>query len=369
MKLCCFFNYGPHYREAIYHEIDNNFDTQFYFGKEVIEGEKCGIKKLDYSIFKKKPIEFKNKIILKHFVWRTKAWYLALKKYDTYIITGDFVYSYIPLLIFSKLLGKKVYGWGHGEKNRNSKIQFLIDFLYKSLDGFFVYSEGGKKRLTELGYDGNKLHVIYNSLSTKINPTNYASLRSDIYVKHFRNNFPVFAFIGRLTPIKNLGKIIDSVKSLNDKGQPCNLILIGEGSEKKKLIEQVMATGLESRVWFYGPCYNEKVNGELLYNADLCICPGNVGLTALHAMSYGLPVLSQNNFETQMPEYETIVPNKTGNLFEDGNFDDMLSKLSSWLTDHKSDRDLIRKNCYEMINNKWNASAQIEIIKKVLNNG
>ena len=203
MKLCCFFNYAPHYRQSIYKEIDDNFDTQFYFGDEVIDGEQSGIKKLDYSIFKKEPISFKNKILFRHFLWRTKAWRLAFKKYDTFIITGDFVYSYIPFLIFSKLLGKKVYGWGHGEKKKNPKIQFLFTFLYYLLDGFFVYSEGGKKRLMELGYNEKKLHVIYNSLSSRKNVSHPFAEKSDIYIKHFGNSYPVLAFIGRLTAVKN----------------------------------------------------------------------------------------------------------------------------------------------------------------------
>ena len=85
-------------------------------------------------------------------------------------------------------------------------------------------------------------------------------------------------------------------------------------------------------------------------------------------MSYGLPVITQDNFETQMPEYETIVPGETGILFEDGNFKDMQSKISFWLNEHKNDREIIRRNCMEIINKKWNATNQIEIIKGVLNN-
>ena len=36
-KICCFFNYPPHYRYAIYKAIDNTFDCDFYFGDDVFQ--------------------------------------------------------------------------------------------------------------------------------------------------------------------------------------------------------------------------------------------------------------------------------------------------------------------------------------------
>lgn len=366
MRLCCFFNYAPLYRESIYRKIDETFDSQFYFGRQVCEGEISDIAKLDYSIFKKKPIEFKNKFLLKRFAFRTKAWKLAFSPYDTFLITGDFVFSYIPFLIFARLLGKRVYGWNHGIKSWGRTYKLFNKFLYGILTGFFTYGEGGKKRLIELGVNPSKIFVIYNSLTENVNPNENELLKSNIYRNHFGNEYPVLLFVGRLTPQKRLDKLIDMLHTLHRKDNKCNLVFIGTGIEAQKLKEMVDSYGLNDYVWFYGECYDESQNSKLLYNADLCISPGNVGLTALHAMSYGLPVISHNNFETQMPEYETILIGRTGDLFEEGNYDEMTKKVFSWLTIHSKDREQIQKNCYDMINGKWNSHNQIEILKKVL---
>lgn len=59
------------------------------------------------------------------------------------------------------------------------------------------------------------------------------------------------------------------------------------------------------------------VNAELIYNADLCVAPGNIGLTAMHAMMFGCPCISHNDFSWQMPEFEAIVPYKTGNFLKE----------------------------------------------------
>ena len=42
------------------------------------------------------------------------------------------------------------------------------------------------------------------------------------------------------------------------------------------------------------------------------VSPGNVGLTAIHSLSYGTPVLTHNNFNNQMPEVESIQPGFNG---------------------------------------------------------
>jgi hypothetical protein len=31
-KICCIFNIGPHYRSAIYRQMAENLDCDFYFG-------------------------------------------------------------------------------------------------------------------------------------------------------------------------------------------------------------------------------------------------------------------------------------------------------------------------------------------------
>lgn len=365
MKLCCYFNYAPLYRESIYRKIDEAFDTQFYFGREVYEqGRKSEIAKLDYSIFKKEPIEFENKTLLRKFAWRTKSAFLALKEFDTFLITGDFVFSYLPLLLLCRLSGKRVYGWGHGIKTRKGKMHIFNDFLYRNLTGFFAYGEGGKKRLMELGYDAEKIHVIYNSLNGHID--NFIDLSSSIYTHHFGNSYPIILFIGRLTPQKQLDWLIRAHSDLNHSGLKCNLMIIGDGAKRKELITLAESEGYSHLVWFYGKCYDDKLNSEFIYNADVCVSPGNVGLTSLHAMEFGTPVISHDDFETQMPEYEVIIPNKTGALYKKGDFLDFCLSIKTWLRYAEGRREDIRKNCYSMINGKWNSDNQIRILKEVL---
>ena len=364
MKLCCFFNYAPHYRESIYKAIDETFDTQFYFGREVEYNKNSGIKKLDYTVFKRAPIEFENKIILKKFLWRTKLIPLAFKNFDSYLLTGDLSFSYIPFLLICRILGKKVYGWGHGPKTKDGKVTPIFWWFIKKLTGFFSYGENGRQRMIALGYPKDKVHVIYNSLNSNIFPNR--SLLSNIYIDKFGNHNPTIIFIGRLISDKRIDKLIELLKKLYINNKPCNLVIVGNGPSKEELLNISDQNGLNDRIWFYGACYDDNINSKLLYNADLCITPGNVGLTALHSLTFGTPVISHNCFDCQGPEYEAIQPYKTGLLFEKDNYDDCYAKTCEWLEFAKGRREEIRRNCYDMINGKWNSRNQIKILKRVL---
>ena len=123
--------------------------------------------------------------------------------------------------------------------------------------------------------------------------------------------------------------------------------------------------GLTNQVWFYGACYDERRIAELLYNADLCVSPGNVGLTAMHAMTFGCPVISNDNFSTQMPEFEAIEDGKTGTFFKENDIESLAEAISRW-RDSSPDRELVRKACYKVIDEKYNPHLQLETLKKVI---
>ena len=364
--LCCIFNYAPKYRESIYKKIDESFDTQFVFGREVVEGKVSGIAKLDYNIFKHKPIENRNILLFKRVLWRTNLLALPFKKkYKSFLITADTPLSYVPFLIFCRLFGKKVYCWGHGFKDHFKRIKILEKLYRSSTDVFFTYGQSGKNRMCELGWPKENLEIIYNSLNEGVKPIENESLKSTIYKDHFNNDFPVLIFIGRLINSKRIDWLIQSVSDLRKKGLNLNLMIIGNGPECSKLVDKTNALSINNNIWFYGECYDEQVLKGLLYNADLCVSPGEVGLTALHTMSYGVPVISHDNFYKQGPEYELIVSNQTGLLYEYGNYDDMVEKIGDWFScDHN--RCQTREDCYSLVNSKWNSNYQLELLTKII---
>ena len=159
--------------------------------------------------------------------------------------------------------------------------------------------------------------------------------------------------------------LIDAYAEHSIEGLRYNLVIVGDGPEMQRLKEKACNTPFPSGVWFYGECYDEDRLAELFYNSVLCVSPGNVGLTAIHAMTYGVPVVTHDDFYTQMPEYEAIEEGRTGLLYHAGDFSDLKRAIRQWLVSGKS-REEVRSDCYDVINCRWNSGSQIRIIKSVI---
>lgn len=365
MKLLQHANIASHYRTAIYCLMDKELNCDFCFGDKVDD-----IKKMDYSLLKHKVTELHN-VFFPHGYWQKGMLKMLSADYDTFIMIGDPRCVSIWFFIIARKLfyrNKKVFFWAHGLLGKESiikKIYFRI--FYAFIDGAFIYNERSCHIMAQNGFNVSKLHPIYNSLDYDAQRTIRTSIsQNDIYKSHFGNNNPVVIFIGRLTKVKKLDLLIDAVSILKDKGENVNITFIGDGVERHHLEERVLVKGIQSQVWFYGACYDEIKNAELIYNADVCVSPGNIGLTAIHVLTFGCPAITNDDFNHQMPEFEAIKEGKSGAFFRVGNSESLADTISKWLTEHVNDREDVRKACYAEIDNKWNPHNQIRILKEII---
>ena len=139
--LCCIFNYPSLYRTSIFRKMDGEFDVQFRFGRNLPGAGNAGIARMDCSVFKRKPKYFSALSFWGKFPWYCGIQLLPLcRKYDAFLVTGEFNWAYFPFLLLCRLTGKKVYAWGHGLRKPGSYPR-LRRFFYDSLAGFFIYGE------------------------------------------------------------------------------------------------------------------------------------------------------------------------------------------------------------------------------------
>lgn len=365
-KLCLIYNTAPRYREAIFRAIDTEYDCDWYFGQTSND-----IKEMDTSLLKSvcyyKTIGNPLKVFWKKGVFKL----LFKKKYKAYFMLAD-VRSITDwlfyLLAFTLFKQKKVYLWTHGWYGKEAGYEAKMKlWLYRHASGTFVYGDRAKRLLIELGIPKEKLFVIHNSLDYDTQKALRESIKpSNIYKDHFQNSSSTIIFIGRLTKVKKLEMVVDALYRLRDQGEMYNLVFVGDGSERESLELRVKSLKLQNQVWFYGACYDEKANAELIYNADLCVSPGNVGLTSIHTLTFGCPVITHNCFEWQMPEYEAIHTGDTGDFFKMDDIDDLTATISKWFAEKSNKREDVRKACFNEIDTNWNPTYQMKIIKQNL---
>jgi len=363
-KLCLYFNIPSQYREEIYTCINNEYQSEWFF-----EVSSESIKPFKLDGFKH---TFLRTTKISGFYWTKGLLRLLRKDFDSYIMIGAtrclslYFFLILKNLFYRK---KKVLLWTHGYYGKESWVEKNIFKrpLLKMADGLLLYGDYARGLMLKDGFNPNTTFAIHNSLAY----TEQLKLResiapSTIYKDHFGNNDPVLIFLGRLTTVKQLDMILDAVDILRKKGENYNLIFVGDGAERERLEKKTESLGICERVWFYGACYDEKQNAELVYNADLCVAPGNIGLTVIHTLMFGCPAVTHGDFSWQMPEFETIHPGETGGFFERNNVNSLAEVISHWFATQSECRNTVRQSCYAEIDNYWNPNYQMNVIAKAL---
>lgn len=362
MKTCLIYNYAQHYRTNIFTLMDQNMNIDFYFGDKYLN-----VQKMDYSLLSNKVTEVRNKW-LGSIGWQTGVVKLVFKNYNTYIMLGEpMVLSTWLVLLLGRLMGKNIYFWTHGWYGKETKVKAIIKKIFFGLaNGCLLYGNYARELMIKEGFNPQKLSVIHNSLLyDKQIRIRECLQKTDIFINYFKNNNPIVVFIGRLTAIKKLDQLLLAQELCAKRGFFFNVAFIGDGQIKTNLESLANTLGTIKNVWFYGPSYNEEELSNILYNADLCVAPGNIGLTAMHAMVYGCPCISHNDFKWQMPEFEAIKDGVTGTFFERDNINSLADSIENWLKNF--DRNKVRLSCFKEIDEEWNPHKQLDIIKKAIN--
>ncbi len=358
-------NIVPLYRKALLESLDSNEKVNFFFT--------AGDSDMHISVLTNIPAlsGFKgylhNKFSGIKLIYQRGWFKLLFGKYDAFILTGNpGIRSNWMLALAARMLGKKVYLWSHGLYGSESMVERskIISFA-KLVSGVMLYGNYGRANLAKRGYPQHKMSVIYNSLDTTSQRAFRDREEDGLFLRnYFATKAPIAIFLGRLTPQKSLHLLIEAVGILKAQGVECNAIIVGSGEMELVLREKCKEVGVEDNIWFYGDCYDESMLATLLKCSSLCISPGNVGLTAMHALSYGIPVITHSAFVKQMPEFEAVIKGVTGDFFRYNDSVSLAEVMDTWikkLSDPKN-QEVCRKACYKVIDTRYNTERQTELI-------
>lgn len=269
----------------------------------------------------------------------------------------------------ARLLGKRVLFWTHGWVRDERGLKRLVrNLFYRLAHGLLLYGNRAKAIGIRNGFPKENLYVIYNSLDyrhqSELREAIERSRLSSIRNQFFKNAAcPVLICTGRLNKLKRIDLLLDAMFLLLDEGLHTSLLLVGEGPEEAALRARALERGLS--VHFFGACYEEERLAELIMSANLTVSPGQVGLTAMHSLAYGVPVVTHDDVHNQMPESEAIVPGKTGDLFRHGDVVDLAEVLKRWI--HRPWPDaMARKECIAIMERFYNPQYQANIIARAV---
>lgn len=281
---------------------------------------------------------------------------------DIVVCSGVDFHHLHTLLIFLWVKchpAKKFIWWSHaGLGNQGWWGQTIRKWFYSFSDHIFVYNSKGKENLLKIGISESKITVVRNSLNREDygfdvarNPTNINSIQ--------------LLFSGRITKERKLDVLIRGVDILVKQGYSLTCKIVGSG-DISVYINLARSLGIDHLVDFVGPLYGKSLEATFS-SSSIFVFPGGIGLSVVHALSYGLPVITTNNFNFHSPEVELIEQDVNGDFFDDGDYYDLAMVIEKWIPRVQSSSDKIGLACRKsVVDLEYTPSKVSEKILRIL---
>lgn len=367
MKVAIIYPYFAHYRRPVIDALSTNEEVEFHFiGGTVLHKGLGSIKLVEFKNNDKfHPVT--NLWMSKYFLYQKGVLSILKKeKYDAVVLFADWKYLSHWLVIASlRMRGIPVVFWSHGFLNNTPSINNYIKRLFFGLftGGGMVYDNRAKDIFWSYGFKKD-IEVIYNSLDFDYQRKVYSQVKGRKVQCSKGVNY--FVFSGRLIKDRRLDIMFEAMSLIKRKGVDVSFIIIGTGPVEDEYKHIVSTLGLNDSVHFIGACYDEAIICEYYINSLGCVFPGPVGLTAMHAMTYGVPVITNDDISSQKPEFEAIKDGVNGFLFEHENPNSLADILSHVISLSDEERDKISVAALNTIQKYYTPQVQNKLISQFI---
>lgn len=343
---------------------------------------------------------------------------IAFMKLDNHISKDLAVIEYLPSrfkkisIIFSKITGIYEIIWLNKIKNHNFDVlhahfgtsafviyklaRFLKIPLITTFHGYDILIDENKAKEVSINYSiyAKKRHTVFKSSHTIIAVSdfirnelikkgcpdnkiivNYIGIdisKYDLYKNYEERDIDIL-FVGRLIEGKGIYDLIDAVNTNVIKNKKINLVIVGDGPEKNRIIEIMDRMGIKYN--FPGSLPHSRVI-ELMSRAKILCVPSKkdskgwreaFGMVFIEAQAVGTPVVSY--ISGGIPE--AVENGETGMLVTEGSTQELASSISCLLED-KSFWCQLSKKAYERVRQKFDmhkkSAELVGIYEEVFNN-
>ncbi|AGB42258.1 glycosyltransferase [Halobacteroides halobius DSM 5150] len=237
--------------------------------------------------------------------------------------------------------------------NSNSGLKkiaskFIGKMATKYIDKVIVISNYHKNELLENDFcNEEKIEVVYNGINTNhFTPKPF----------NIEDNITRITQISRLEPHKGHLDLISAFERVYMDNKNIRLLIVGTGSQEKKLKRIVRDRNLEESISILG--FRKDIKA-ILNKTDIFVLPSydeGFPLSILEAMSMGVPIISTNI--AGIPEM--IEENKSGFLIKPGDINNLKAKIELLINDLK-----LRKQMADCCMNK---SRQLFDVSNMVSN-
>jgi len=178
--------------------------------------------------------------------------------------------------------------------------RYIQKYMVSRVDAIVTISNDAAKDIIRiLGVDEQKVHTIpLASQFEDIKEVDINFINQVIETRKLPEEF--LLYVGLLAKKKNLDTIVKAIRLLKDQGRVIpKLLLVGPlylDSDASAIIDTVHELGLDDEVLYFGEVEREEL--KIIFEHTICLLQPSVhegfGLTALEALTLGVPVIASN---------------------------------------------------------------------------
>lgn len=270
------------------------------------------------------------KSIFKAFDWQVGISKVPLSRNDVLVLSGAArTLSNLLLIVRAKMKGVRIVWWGQYLSPTSSPVRlFLRTLLMRLADAILFYTdeEIAAYRQTKIG---KKDRRIISSLNNGINVAPIAELRRQ-YDPAERDN--AILFIGRLTVKSRFRLLIDALS--DPKLSDVTLHVIGDGAHLDDFQKHANDRSVDHQIVWHGGQTDEGQISQIANRCKAFVYPGDIGLSLIHGLAYGLPCIVHSERSRHMPEIAAFDPNKNGVEFTRNDSSSMANAISELFGDN-----------------------------------
>lgn len=198
-------------------------------------------------------------------------------------------------------------------KKKNAFLTSTICKIVVSADRVITMGNGAKSFLISNGVSAERIHVISGAIDKQI----FFPATSDKAKKYD------LVLTARLSGIKQVDLFIDVVKKVNDKGTPCQALIIGGGPLLDDLKEYARETNAIDYIKFTG---HQDAVLPWLHQSKINVLTSRsegLALSLLEGLKVGLPGVMPNVGDLS----DVLIDSYNGFLIENHSQDDFVSKI------------------------------------------
>jgi glycosyltransferase involved in cell wall biosynthesis len=176
-------------------------------------------------------------------------------------------------------------------------------FLARLADAVVFYDQVQADQFAERGYPRERIYVARNSIDTQ--------RIAELSQRYNHRSKSRLLFVGRLIREKKVDCLLRAFAlALPELRTVRKLTIVGAGPDLPRLTALARALAISEHVEFVGELTAEEDLAPYFCSALASVSPGYVGLSAVHALAYGVPMIAGRD-EPHRPEVSLLVDGKT----------------------------------------------------------